>query len=161
MDSWVSDAGSGNYSVTYDGYGTLLTPFGTYTDVMRIAVIDGSNIYTQWVSTTSPSFVIMIASATNTKFFSDESLNIEESTINSTISAFPNPSNGIFTLSDLESVINVEIEVYNSLGERVCKTVVDPNTKQVDLSELINGIYFFTILSDDNFQSNGKIVIQK
>ncbi len=59
----------------------------------------------------------------------------------SSINISPNPSSGIFTI---ESPRQIEIKVYNALGQIIlCKTL-SPGKQTMDLYEQVSGIYFMT-----------------
>ncbi|MBI4932046.1 MAG: T9SS type A sorting domain-containing protein [Bacteroidetes bacterium] len=73
------------------------------------------------------------------------------------VSVFPNPSSGVFTVSGLQSAV-YGLEIYNVFGELVFQTTVNPvgnnsngvNRKQetVNLSSQPNGIYFLHIKTE-------------
>jgi Domain of unknown function (DUF2341)/Secretion system C-terminal sorting domain len=67
---------------------------------------------------------------------------------------YPNPSNGQFTLVDQSNSIN-QIEIYNSIGEKVMTLPVNRN-EQVRFYLPISGLYF--IKSDENELS--RLVVQ-
>lgn len=90
----------------------------------------------------------------------------EVSATNSTISVYPNPSSGKFTLSchfeQSEESLPI-IEVYNLLGEKVIaetlRSTQGDNT--IDLSSQPNGIYFYQVTYSGKLVSSGKIIIAK
>ncbi|HTB32016.1 MAG TPA: T9SS type A sorting domain-containing protein [Bacteroidia bacterium] len=82
------------------------------------------------------------------------------------ISLFPNPSPGLFTLAfaGQQNVVSGRIEVYNVLGEKVTiatlKQVQSDN--RIDLTNQPNGIYLYRVISEDgNVLGSGKIIVQK
>lgn len=74
-------------------------------------------------------------------------------TPNSQMVLYPNPSNGIFTISGIEQ--NISISIYNAIGELVKSIQLTDSTTNLDLSEYSNGIYFIKI------KNNNGEVIQK
>lgn len=77
---------------------------------------------------------------------------------NSSIKVFPNPSNGLITFQSTENISNIYI--INQLGEIVYKEAcTNYNKKELDLTNLSNGMYFYKIISDSNIISNGKLTI--
>jgi hypothetical protein len=67
------------------------------------------------------------------------------------ISIYPNPSNGIFSISGIPANENItSISVYNMIGSKVLDS---SNTNSIDLTEASNGFYFITI----NFESGDRI----
>jgi len=76
-----------------------------------------------------------------------------------TLTVYPNPSNGNFTLNSAISLGNVE--VYNFLGERVyaAKAVSGQNTKEINLTGYSKGVYLI-IVTDGTLKSTRKVMIQ-
>jgi len=59
---------------------------------------------------------------------------------------FPNPTTGKFTIQNLNhETKNVELTVYNVLGEQVQQLIIKSANQQIDLSALPQGIYFLEI----------------
>ncbi|MBC7865495.1 MAG: SBBP repeat-containing protein, partial [Bacteroidia bacterium] len=78
---------------------------------------------------------------------------------------YPNPSSGIFYAEVKTSDETNNIEVYNSLGEKVFSTYVNKTTVAekitlLDLSDQPAGIYFVTTISSGNRIAK-KIILQK
>ena len=74
------------------------------------------------------------------------------------LNVFPNPSNGLITFQSKENISTIYL--FNQLGEIVYKAAsIGYNTKELDLTNLSNGMYFYKIISDRNTISNGKLII--
>ena len=71
----------------------------------------------------------------------------------STISIFPNPSNGLFTISNTINTDKFEVTIINTLGQTVIQEYLK-NTKQtfLDLSKLSKGIYYVKVTTDEGTQ---------
>ena len=101
---------------------------------------------------------------TNMKDTSTLSINYL-SHLNYSITIYPNPSTGIFTLQTKNGELrDKSIEVFNVLGERVLKQILrsaqDDNL--INLSSQPNGVYFYRIIAEDgSLIGNGKLIIQK
>ncbi|MFA5541038.1 MAG: T9SS type A sorting domain-containing protein [Bacteroidales bacterium] len=67
--------------------------------------------------------------------------------INNTCIAYPNPTYKEINIKS-ESVIN-SIEIYNSLGQRVYQSVVNSNTKTIDISSFTNGVYILGVNTEN------------
>jgi hypothetical protein len=159
-DPWVSSTSSGTITLTYDGYGILITPFGTYNNVVRVTNTDVSGTSTVWFNA-SPIYQIMtIDAGNNTIILSNETLGIDETVISNAVALFPNPSNGIFSFTKAISLPNAEVEIYNLCGERIYSNKFISDKMTVDLSKKAKGVYFYKILSQGIHISNGKISIQ-
>lgn len=84
--------------------------------------------------------------------------------LNSAVSAFPNPTNGIFNLSvkqwaDLRAN---GLEIYNVFGECIHRQAVSSANCRVDLSKAPAGVYFVKLMSvTKELIFTGKIVIAR
>ncbi len=67
---------------------------------------------------------------------------------NNTIHVYPNPSNGIYQIENLQQQ-SLEIAVYNLLGEQVTETFKTSSHYTLDISDLENGVYFLQIISNN------------
>lgn len=77
---------------------------------------------------------------------------------NDSLHVFPNPSNGLITFQSNENISTIYL--FNQLGETLYKEAsVNYSTKELDLTNLSNGMYFYQIISDNNIISNGKLII--
>lgn len=77
---------------------------------------------------------------------------------NASLYVFPNPSNGLITFQSTSTIATIDI--INQLGATVLKEAsVNYNQKELDLTHLSNGMYFYKIISDSNTISNGKLII--
>ena len=83
---------------------------------------------------------------------------------NQSISIFPNPSKGIFTLVFAGEAKQSQIEIYNLLGEKVAQNVFanGAGNLEIDLSDRPDGIYFLQIkTAQGEVVGNKKIIISK
>lgn len=78
---------------------------------------------------------------------------------NSEIKIFPNPSLGKFKITDLESSIHA-LEIYNAYGEKIYSNQLISTKSEIDLSKETKGVYLYKIISEGNFISSGKLIIQ-
>ena len=75
---------------------------------------------------------------------------------------YPNPSTGALYIVNSTSVKEEsKIEVVNSIGQTVFEETISSNYKNIDLSKLNNGIYFYSILVGEKTIKTDKIVIIK
>ncbi len=87
------------------------------------------------------------------------SLNVDDIAFNTSISIFPNPSDGIFNLKTEEKFGNqAKVEVFNSTGILVYTSIFDQlNDVQIDLRKEPSGIYYVRI-ADGVKMYNSKII---
>jgi hypothetical protein len=69
---------------------------------------------------------------------------VHETSVNSSVNVYPNPSSGIFTVELKNSVAKGDIEVYNVMGEKVYQSAFSSSGK-IDLSSQSKGIYFIQL----------------
>ena len=80
--------------------------------------------------------------------------------LNTNISIYPNPSNGVFNLSisQFDNLKTHSIEVYNTIGDCVHRQIAASANCQIDLSDLAEGAYNI-LIQNSQFTSNKKVVI--
>lgn len=74
------------------------------------------------------------------------------------VSVFPNPNNGIFTISAIEN--NSSVEVYNVIGENVYSSNLVKGNNSINLSTLAAGSYVVKVMSGTR-AINKHVVINK
>ncbi len=83
------------------------------------------------------------------------------------VRVYPNPNNGVFTVSSSNSELvsgSQTIEVYNEFGEKVLTEILRSaqDDKVIDLRGQPNGVYFYRVLGEaGNLVGEGKFVIEK
>jgi uncharacterized delta-60 repeat protein len=83
---------------------------------------------------------------------------ITETNSQISFSVYPNPSSGIFTIENLSN--NSEMEIYNSLGQKIFQSEIENPKSEIDLSDQTNGIYFVKVKTGKEIFTE-KIIIQK
>jgi len=87
--------------------------------------------------------------------------NIENVTIASnTVSVFPNPSTGIFTLTTGANYSGATVEVYNVVGAKVYSTDIAATQTVINLNDQAAGVYFINIISGTDTY-NQRVVISR
>lgn len=78
------------------------------------------------------------------------------------ITLYPNPSNGEFTISSSSSFQkNEELNIFNVNRKLVSKSVLKGKKTTLNLSDLNEGIYYYTIQQNNKLLNRDKIVIIK
>jgi parallel beta-helix repeat protein len=76
-------------------------------------------------------------------------------------SIFPNPASNIITLSiDDKNNTDYTIDIYNVIGTLVKTETLKQNQRQINIEDLINGVYLLTIKSKD-LTTNQRLIIQR
>jgi len=76
------------------------------------------------------------------------------------IQVYPNPNNGIFTLSIENAESKTMIKCYDFIGRTILERTFNENSFQVDLSTFSKGIYFLDIKNGEN-ETVKKIIVEK
>jgi len=86
------------------------------------------------------------------------------SVIDESIKMYPNPTNtNLFIEYNIGANEAVKVNISDVNGRTIKSALLTSETKinQIDVSEMINGVYFVTLFNNNNLISNKKIVIMK
>jgi hypothetical protein len=75
------------------------------------------------------------------------------------VSIYPNPTSSIINVKS-DNILNENINVSNSLGQRVMSIETNSSSISIDLSNLDNGVYFVEITSNENVTSVKRVIKQ-
>lgn len=182
---------TGSTTITADGYGTLITPAGTFTNVTRIHMVQDyqdsayfgtpyvvtylNDEYLWYVDGTHASLAACFTFTTSagggpttSGFFLGTAVGIDD--INASLSSFnlyPSPATDKITLDfTLTENKNVAVQLFNSLGQKMdinqsAEGFQGANTIQLDVATLPEGIYFASILLEGNTAATKRFVVAK
>ncbi len=137
---------------TYDGYGTLKTSFGTFTNVIRQKVETEGNTSYLWID--SHSFQVILSGNFNDPtvyFYKDNNLGTSQNQ-NSIFLVYPNPTHDDFTIH-LSNRINFEtfISVYDAYGKTlISDEKFNEDYKKISLKDFSSGLYIVKITDSKN-----------
>lgn len=197
-DSWAASFVSGGYTfyrtgsttVTADSYGTLITPNGTYTNVMRIHfvqvyqdsayvgmpyIITYNNDEYMWYKDGAHVQIAAVYTLTSSSGgpYTGGSYVLGSVGINnaadfiSSSNVFPNPAVDKLTVDfTLTENKKVDVQLYNALGQKMeqnqsANGVQGLNTVQLDVATLPQGIYFAQIILEGNIAATKRFVVTK
>jgi hypothetical protein len=160
-------------TVTYDAYGTLTTPYGTYNNVIRLQTTEtgvGATtdvLYTYYA--TEPvmhsvmNYVVQSGGGTANKFFTAYT-NMVTGTVNTEktvhLIVYPNPVQSILNINAPGIEIQT-IEIQNLLGETVYfNNVENSDALNIDVENFNSGIYMVTLVDSENNRHIEKFVKQ-
>ncbi len=156
-DYFQKSSGSLNSVIlTYDAYGTLILPWGTYNNVVRVNRYWGVNDYGyEWWST-NPLLNILSYDNQSLQFTAagnaiTTGVNQLAST-NNLITVFPNPTSDFLYFN---APNNCVVKIYDMLGRTLMDKTLSEN--KLDVSELHHGVYFFKIFQNEKILSTSKI----
>lgn len=164
---------SGTITCEVDGYGTLITPSGTHTNVLRIhSVQDYTDSYSMgsldvtidnyaWIKAGFHQELAMVqtmtsdAGSNSSAYYASNTLGVNGNEFSS-LKLYPNPTQSNVTI-DFDAMVD-QVEVAD-LNGRLVDISFDKGTGLLDLSQLNSGIYYVTIYSN-NSSTVKKIVKQ-
>ncbi|MCC7233207.1 MAG: T9SS type A sorting domain-containing protein [Bacteroidia bacterium] len=156
VDTYQKVGGSqGTVTITYDAYGTLITPSGTYTNVVRVrdSYGPGDNDY-EWYILNPLTQVAIYDSTNNTLYHigATQISGIEDNTV-SGLSLFPNPATDLVTVSNLPAGSTVRIT--DMTGRKVYSRPAGSENTLVNTSDFANGVYLVQV------ENNKGVLTQK
>lgn len=80
------------------------------------------------------------------------------------VAIYPNPSEGVFRLSNTDSTALLSLTVYNMLGatvEQHVATADEPVPTQIDLTEQLPGLYFVELATVNGEKTTKRIVVSR
>ena len=127
-----------SFTATYDAYGTMILSFGTFTNVIRQKLVEGGITNYKWFNS-NPFYLLVETNVINSEFkiYQNTSTGIAETENNISISVYPNPTSGQFTI--MLPTDKADIIVTNLLGQTIIKEQATQKTMDLQLNE--NGVY--------------------
>ncbi len=148
----------------YDSYGTLILPFGTFTNVIRQKRLLYNEVQYYWYNT-NPYYEIAQLSIESGPFgqrtFSmwqdSTQLSSPENETQSSWTLYPNPNNGNFTIRSKQQI--QKIIITDITGKEIL--IINPNSLSTDikLENCKNGLYLIKCISDET-QSIKKFIVK-
>lgn len=75
------------------------------------------------------------------------------------ITLYPNPVNDLFVVSLPDNLLNSQIELFNSMGQKVKSEKIIQQNQSIYVQNLNSGMYFYTLSNGQNM-SSGKLIKQ-
>jgi len=169
----------GTTTVTYDGYGTVITPYGNYPNACRINVYvtvtdstttvncTGTRDYYMWYVSAYRYPVAAIWSSTGncsltfgSEFLQGVSSGIEENIENASFNIFPNPFSCQTTLWTAKQLSNATLTIDNCFGQTVAQIKnISGQTVTFSRDNLASGLYFIRLIQDNKVLAVDKLLI--
>jgi len=153
-----------SYTITYDGFGTLVTPSRSINDVVRVKYVwtDGEVAY-NWF-TTSPLFYIATWSEDNggrlTLLEGEAPTGIVQTT-NTTFRVFPNPAKDMAWLQTTGAASHNTVCLLHDATGRLVRTIpVQENTTAIERGQLPAGLYFYEVQDASRNTARGVLVFE-
>lgn len=147
-------------TTTYDGYGTLITPFATYQNVVRIKEdYGGGDVDYTWYSTNPVTELAIFDNDNNMLYRFDAnittSINEQQRIID--IQIFPNPCTSNLIIRNLPP--NTKVTLVDALGRCLVEKYSSSNSININTKSFLNGLYQL-IIKSDNYSHTQKIIVQ-
>ena len=181
---------TGTTSITADGYGTVITPTGTFSNALKIHMVqtyqDSADIGVPYIISYVNDEYLWYANGTNASLAACFSIAVNGGTpsqsgfyvgtpvgvndINQYLNSFnlsPNPAISNITIGfNLTEDKKVEAKLFNSLGQQVLNSIPGngiqgSNTMSFDIATLPDGIYFAQIFLEGNIAATKRFMVAK
>ena len=147
---YQSGTSPGSYTATYDAYGTLITPYATYGNVIRQKKIEveGATTYTSYLWLTANPFTpIMSMSFVNDgtttsnsiRIYADPSLKVNGNNKENLAAVYPNPATSIVNL-DFSTTLTIDKVIVVDVTGRVVLQQ-EGSATQINVEKLAAGLY--------------------
>lgn len=155
-----------SFTATYDGYGTLIMPFGTFTNVIRQKVVtNGQTDYNYFnVSPFYPILQTVLAENAFGIIQDNTVLGVGDHSAENEISIYPNPAHDVVTIRLPENSSGVAISLTDLTGKTILShKEINPieNSIIFDIQSLTVGIYFLTVIDGNSSASYTKKIIKQ
>ena len=168
IDTFQKTGGSANpVTITYDAYGTLTTPFGTYSNVVRVEKYYGVGDYDyDWYSTSPYLFEIMSFDAQSNIYTligtGGSASGIKKIEASDMVQLYPNPmyKNTTLKIDATNGFNNTMLTISNTMGQTVKQIAIRSSETTIPKDGLPAGLYFYSVLNNNIKIASGKLVIQ-
>lgn len=166
VDSYKSKDNSVNEVDTriYDGYGTLITPYATYNNAVRIKSTTSQNEVSYDWYVVAPNFftfsIFQINVANNSTRVFDYGITTGVNDITAdvnTIKVYPNPANKVLTIDHRYEL--AKLSIYDLSGRKINEHIITPTQNTIDISNLAAGLYTYQVFQQGKLLKNGKVVV--
>jgi len=165
-DTFQKVAGSPNtVIITYDGFGTLKTPYGTYTNAVRMKHdYGGTDVDYKWWST-NPLFIMAVysgSSGTYTFIGGATSAVPNTPTSENTVHVYPNPMKDKATVSVhiAAGLEDVHLIISDITGRVVKNMQITGTETTLSKDGMTTGVYFYRLMNNCGCIANGKLMIE-
>ena len=140
---------------TYDGYGTLITPFGTFTNAIRIKTEnpdDSTETLYTWYKVNPFRYLLTVIVG---NVLGDVNFNFADPTVLSNqkfdvseIVIFPNPASNFLIVKHSDDTIINRITITDLSGKKILEQ--NGNIPLINIESLASGMYVLEVFSGEN-----------
>ena len=162
-DTYDPDGGgSFSLTITYDGYGTLITPLGTVTNAVRIKTeYTGGNTLYEWYAL-NPLLRVLTYGQGDLEWFGPPLTGMDEQGGAASISVSPNPlaEQGRILVEDAAMRNGLIFTLTNTMGQVVRNIPLTSTSTDLERDGLAAGVYVFHTRSNTGAVSTGRLVVE-
>ncbi len=164
VSSGVTFSRTGSVTSEVDGYGTLITPSGTYTNVLRIHSVHTStdtymgqsltgtiDMYT-WIQAgfhcelAVVQNINMMGNVQTVGYYATNALGLSDNAAGVLV-MHPNPAQDLVSLKHDQQIDNAEVR---DLNGRIAAAEFNQSNNSIDVSKLPAGVYYVTVYSNNS-----------
>jgi hypothetical protein len=164
--TYTSATTSGTDYSEYDGYGTLITPWATYTNVVRI-----KNRYTSSIGyainwyTLNPLVSVFSFDSMSNRYtgLNVSASNIDIRNVNTEAAAiWPNPltENGTISIGHNLQLTDAVLELTDIAGKLIMHQPLTAHTSTIQRGQLKSGLYIYQVKNNGICVAKGKLAVQ-
>jgi hypothetical protein len=153
--------------LTYDGYGTLILPWKTYSNVIRVKEEYGGTDYKYAWYTVSPLMLVFgwDNGASNPFHYISEAATptaVANISGSANVAVYPNPftSNTVLRITSTADFSNTVLLLTDIAGKTVKQQLITGEETNIDRDGLSPGIYFYKVINSGVTIALGKLSIQ-
>ncbi|MCW3076659.1 MAG: hypothetical protein JWO32_1268 [Bacteroidetes bacterium] len=166
-DTWQKVGGTVNsVTITYDGYGTLITPASTYSNVVRVKEDYGNgSVDYQWYILNPLMSILAYNNSSNTLYLTNATAITgvkDNKYLEVSVSMYPNPVSDKLTIEVSDFLLgnnNLSLNLLNAFGQVMKQVSINSVQTNVDLN-ITSGIYLYQILDKNNILKTGKVIVE-
>jgi hypothetical protein len=163
----VSEANDTSVVVTYDAYGTLILPTGTYTNVIRQKVVkNGTTTNYNWFNV-QPFYPLVqtVLEQNSIGVLKGLNLGVDENSYGKKFAVYPNPAHDQINIEAIGQIDNaVDIEIYDLMGKCLLSqkaNSLDNDQVQLNVASFNAGVYLLKITDTTTNTAHIQRVIKK
>ncbi len=165
-DTFQKTTSSANtVDVTYDGYGTLITPHATYTNVVRIYKYWSPGDYDYNWYVTSPNIGLVAAYHAQTNQYTlirhAATTGLPEANAHTKVQLYPNPFSliAMMRIDDPNGLSGASVTITDAMGRIVRSLPVNNSETIISGEGLSAGLYFYSVQNNGQNIASGKMAI--
>ncbi len=137
---------------TYDAFGTLITPFGSFPDIIRQKLESNGSVAYTWFDSHTYQVILSGNFDNSVIYFYKDTTNLGiNKNENQAFSIYPNPTNDVFTIYNQNNLNHALMNVYDVMGKALITTEKsNEDYTNISLKDFSPGLYIVKITNNEN-----------